>query len=192
MTEPKAGDKTIRQWAKAAAGHFWRHLPLWGWRGFAVGTLLTLYVSVMARGVANSFTEFGAKLSKTPLLGSLARYEETKNLQVAHPFAVLFLIVVFASWELVLRAACGDDRVFARFGKPDVARRITYCVAAGVLAADCWFYYAGITNSGWNGATFSFAALLATVGFVAVNVAVSLFAVFLTPKKEADRAPDPA
>ncbi len=163
-----------------------RHTPLWLWRAFAVGLLLTLYVSVMAKGVVYSFPEFGARLSKSPMLASLARYEETKTLQVAHAFSLLFLIVVFASWELILRSVCRDEKLFARLKKPDNARRIMYCVGAGVLAADCWFYYSGITNSGWKGASLSFSALLATVGFIAVNVAVSLFSVFLSPKESSD------
>ena len=161
-----------------------RNLPLWMWRTFALGILVTLYVSVMARGVAYSFPDFGAKLSKTPFLAFLARYEETKNLQIAHPFALLFLIVVFVSWEMILRMACGDESAFERFAKPEAAKRIMVCIGTGVLVSDCWFYYSGITNSGWKGAAFSFSALLATVGFLAVNVAVSMFSVFLSPRKE--------
>lgn len=162
-----------------------RRLPLWLWRIFAVGILLILYANVLARGITYSFPDFGTKLAKTPMLGFLAKYEETKNLQISHAFSVLFLVVVFASWEIILRMACGADKVFDRFEKPEVAKRIMLCIGAAVLCTDCWFYYAGITNSGtWQSTTFSISALLATIGFIAVNVAVTMFSVFLTPRED--------
>src|SRR5438128_2045260 len=117
-----------------------RHLPLWGWRIFAVGILLILYANVLARGITYSFPDFGTKLAKTPMLGLMAKYEETKNLQIAHAFSVLFLVVVFASWEIILRMACGADKVFDRFDKPEIAKRIMLCIGVAVLCTDCWFY----------------------------------------------------
>ncbi len=167
---------------KEGASHLWSHKWLYLWRAFALTSLAVVYANPLARGISNTFPEFGVKLSKTPLLGSLAKYEETKTILVSHPFAVLFLIVVFVSWEIILRMACGEESAFERFKKPEVAKRIMLCIGVAVLCTDCWFYYAGITNSSWSGVSFSFSAILATIGFVAVNVAVTMFCVFLTPR----------
>lgn len=168
--------------AWAVAGTVYRNLPLWAWRTFAVGILLLLYVNVLSRGISYAFPDFGTKLSKTPFLAVLAHYEETKNLTLAHPFALLFMIVVFVTWELLLRMLCGDTSMFDRFDKPEMAQKIMACVGAAVLAADCWFYYSGITNLSWKGSVLSVSALLATVGFIAVNIAVTMFSVFLSPR----------
>lgn len=179
---------TTKLWS--LAGTVYRNLPLWMWRVFAVGILLVLYANVMSRGITYALPDFGTKLGKTPLLSFLSRYEETRNLQLAHPFAVLFLVVVFVSWEVLLRMLCGDDSAFQRFIKPEAAKKIMVCIGAAVLATDCWFYYSGITNQGWQGAKLSFSALLATVGFIAVNVAVTMFSVFLSPRGYAPKKED--
>ncbi len=173
---------TFTSHIKDGATSLWSRKALYAWRVFALGALAVVYANPLARGISNTFPEFGVKLSKTPFLGSLAKYEETKNLLVAHPFAMLFLIVVFVTWEIILRMACGEDSIFERFKKPEVAKRIMLSIGIAVLCTDCWFYYAGVTNSSWSGVAFSFSAILATIGFVAVNVAVTMFSVFLTPE----------
>lgn len=174
---------------KAAGGEPWRvvgrtvasHWKVWLWRTFAIGLLGFIYINVLVRGITNSFPDFGEKLSKTPFMASLARYEETRRLQVAHAFALLFMVIVFVTWEILVQTLFGDDGFFERFRKPDVAKRLMFAIGAAVLAVDAWFYYSGITNSSWGGATLSAQALLATVGFVAVNAAATVFSVFLCP-----------
>ena len=145
------------------------------------GTLGLIYTNVLAQGVSYAFPDYGKKLWKTPFLASLANYEETKNLTLAHLFSLIFLIAAFATWEILLRLIGGDDSCFRRFAQPERMQKVMICVGSAVLAADAFFYYSGITNGSWKGG-FSMPAVLATVGFIAVNVAASLFSVFLSPK----------
>src|SRR5205807_9880292 len=103
--------------------------------------------------------------------------------QLAHPFALVFFVVLIVTWELLLRRAFGDEALFKRFGKPRVVGAFLFTIGGAVIAADCAFYYSAMIGAGWSGATLSFAALFSTAGFVCVNAVVVLISLFLSPKK---------
>ena len=173
----------------AGVSRFWlvlwtiiRHVPQWAWRVGATGILVTIYLSVLATGFINNSSDLAKKLSKSPGMAFLADYEESRDLKIAHGFALLFCIVALVAWELMLKSAFGDESMFERFAKPEVAKRTLYAVGAAFLTADLWFYYSGISNSSWAKVSFSFAAVLSTVGFVIVNVMVVMISLFLAPK----------
>jgi hypothetical protein len=158
------------------------HGPLWAWRIMVVLVLILMYIDPLARGVRHNLPDFGTKLCKSPSFAFLGRWEETKNLEGTHLFALALLSLSFFGWEVILRSLFGDETLFQRFGKPDIAKRVTFIVVCIALFVDCFFLYCGVANRSWRGAEFSFYAVFATLGYLAVNVGVSLMSVFLSPK----------
>lgn len=158
------------------------HAPLWAWRLLVVFVLILMYIDPLARGVRHNLPDFGTKLAKSPTFSFLGKWEETKNLEGTHLFALALLSLSFFGWEVLLRSMFGDETLFQRFGKPDKAKRVTFIVVSIALFVDCFFLYCGVANRSWNGAGFSFYAVFATLGYLAVNVGVSLMSVFLSPK----------
>lgn len=171
--------------ARNILGEILSHLPAILWRLTVITFLLIpVYITQLARGIQLAFPDAATKLSKSPFLTWLGKWQETKDLQAAHAYAMGFLALTFFGWEAVLRLAFGDDSWFRKFPKVETAKKIVMTIVVTVMVVDAWFLYCGIINRSWGGATFSFSAVFIVVGYLALNVGVSLVSVYLSPRKE--------
>jgi hypothetical protein len=155
-------------------------LKYWAWEILTKGILGVIYISVIAEGLRRLVPALGQRLYRLPGLGALREYEATYRLDLAPFLAVFILIAVWYLWDeilqLWLRRECDDDE-----SPWNRANHGLLIVSLGIviLGSDAVLFYIAMTQIGWQGAGFSFPALLATVAYLAVLIFVSFVSINL-------------
>lgn len=138
------------------------------------------YITVIRDGLERVVPALGIRLYKLPLLGALKDYEGLYQLNLAL-FAGLLLFAMSSSiWCALLEVWLYDNSAMGTSGR--CARNYERCLATVggvILLADACLFYAAMTLVGWGGQTFSLTALISTLAYVAVLVAVCVASVNL-------------
>lgn len=141
------------------------------------------YVAVIAEGLRIVVPALGMKLYKLPLLGTLKDYEGWHRLDLALFAGILLFALSSSIWCELLDRWLFSDSASEPSG-PSTANYEKCLVIVGsvILIADACLFYRAMTFVGWGGGPFSFTALLCTLAYVAVLVAVCMTSVNLKRK----------
>jgi hypothetical protein len=138
------------------------------------------YVSLISEGLRMIVPTLCVKLYTLPFLSSLRDYEETHALDLA-PFVAAILFAFSSSlWSALLEAWLYDDAMLQATGRCPVRYRQCMLWLGGIiLFADAALFYRAMTFTGWQSNIFSLSALLATLAYLAILLAVCLVSVNL-------------
>ena len=142
---------------------------------WALSTKLVLgfiYLAIMAEGLRILIPSLTQKLYKLPGLTSLRRYELFHRLDLAIPFSLFLMLVVFAMWPKIIRIWLGEDLDSADWD-PDRYRWLIMGQGIVLLVIEPLIFYLGATQMSWGGGGFNLPALLATAGYLVVLIFVS-------------------
>lgn len=157
-------------------------LKLWGFRGCKACIGLG-YIVIIAEGLAMVVPALGIKLYRMPFLGSLREYEGWHNLDLALPAAALLFLLSSSIWCTLLEVWMYDRSTEQVIGlRSDRYEQCMFVVGGIILFADACLFYRAMTFVGWNGDLVSPSALLSTLGYVAVLVAMCVNSVNLKRK----------
>ena len=157
-------------------------LKLWAFRAFK-GFIGLGYIVIIDEGLAMVVPALGIKLYRMPFLGSLREYEGWHHLDLAFPAAALLFLLSSSTWCTLLEVWMYDrstDQVIVR--RSDRYEQCLRVVGGIILVADACLFYRAMTFAGWGGDVVSATALLSTLGYVAVLVALCVNSVNLKRK----------
>lgn len=138
------------------------------------------YVSLISEGLRMIVPTLCVKIHSLPFCAALRDYEETHALDLA-PFVAAILFAFSSSlWSALLEAWLYDDAMLQATGRcPERYRQCMLWLGGIILFADAALFYRAMTFTGWQGNIFSLSALLATLAYLAILLAVCLVSVNL-------------
>ena len=148
----------------------------WAWRIVTLFIVLPVYGTLVADGFRRLISGMGMKLSKIPFLFFLDRFEATYRLHLGHAIAILMCFLVLYFWEQILAAYLGSQ-VDAHGFDRERFLRVVSTLGCVLIGADLVFFYMATASSSWGGGSvFSVKAAVASVAWVAFQIAVSFVA----------------
>lgn len=161
-------------------------VKLWIWNGLSIVVLGITYWAVISEGLRVLLPTLGQRLSKLPIPGFsyFGSFEATFRLDLAHGLSIFLFIAMWSLWGLILRYWLGSDLHFRNSGweDPEAYKRIVLVLGVVILLADALLFYIAMTQMSWSGSNFSFVALIASAGYVAILVFVKLVSLNLSSK----------
>jgi len=154
-------------------------MRLWGFR--AVKLLIGAgYVAVITEGLRMVVPALGIKLHKLPLLGVLKGYEGWHQLDLALFGGMLLFAFSSSIWCALLERWLYEDLTASSSDRAGTTyQSCLTAVGVVILFSDACLFYRAMTFVGWGGQAFSLTALLGTLAYVAVLVAVCMTSVNL-------------
>lgn len=157
-------------------------VKVWAFRGCKALVGLG-YIVMISEGLAMVVPALGIKLYRMPFLGSLREYEGWHNLDLAFPAAALLFLLSSFIWSTLLEIwiyGGSTEQVIGR--RSDRYEQCLGVVGGIILLADACLFYRAMGLAGWNGDMVSPSALLSTLAYVAVLVAICMTSVNLKRK----------
>lgn len=156
---------------------FWAWVKLIAWLIVTKLALAVVYVSMIREALATLIPALAQKVSRAvPGLSFLADFEETRKIDLAFFMAIFLLLAVVVLWHWVLATYLYGHRK-KQTSLPVYYRRreLVYVGLAGVIiTVDSLLFYYSMIQSGWGETSFSWSALLATVGYLVVLLFLTL------------------
>ncbi len=141
-----------------------------------MGSLLSVaYLKMTAEGIRLLHSMTAVKLSRE--YPWLARYQETRNLDVAQIIALIMMVVTMTSLFCGLKKWLTDDETDNL--DPERARVVVYASAILFPGLDGALFYAAARQMGWSESLLSFPAILMTVLWIGLLIFVSYVSVSL-------------
>ena len=166
---------TITHWLKTA------NFKSFLFSVLVIPVLGMIYWIVNSQGIRISLPIFGTRLHKIPIPGFsfLQHYQNVRDLDLAHLFAVFMLFAVWvlsvALLEIHLFGIRADERLNMRYHI-----RFLYCISAIVIITDILMFYRGIADQGGLlDASGGLTPLIATVGYTGLLAFVAYVHVML-------------
>lgn len=151
---------------------FWLLNAVLGAPGF------TIVMTVGAAGARWLLGITQMKLHRLPFPGAsiLEQYDGFNELDLAHLISGALCIAVTFVWIRVIREAKGNGTVMNGNGAPKLILYLYASVAAVLILADAYLFYAGVaTHSGGWGETSAFAPGICTLLYASCAAAFSAF-----------------
>lgn len=138
------------------------------------------YTAVITEGLRMVVPALGIKLHKLPLLSFLKDYEVWHRLDLAVFAGMLLFALSNSIWcSLLERWLYEDSGPEASGRSASHYEKCLIVVGSVILFADACLFYRAMTFAGWGGQPFSLTALICTLAYVAVLVAVCMTSVNL-------------
>ena len=140
---------------------------------FATGfVLVVICMPLTSEAIRGLLPGFGARLSKTPLVGLLFSGQSMARVDVAYVAAAVIYVVVIYFWRELLRMWLDPD---ATTDFSDAPYRTLVTVSAFlILVIDGILMYVAIASLNWGTVTLSFVALLFTLMYLIGLIFASL------------------
>lgn len=142
----------------------------WLVRGISILYLFVVYLTVSSEGLRSLFEMAATPLYKTGLwpLTAFGGYVETRKLDLAHVLSLGMLVVVWVSWEMIVR-------LYANEAPMTNARRIVWASGTVVLFCDAVLFWNGMSQSSFLGGASLFGASVITAMYVGMLVLLAFF-----------------
>ena len=155
-------------------------LQYWSFTVISKFLMAILYSSLISKGLRLSHPETGMKLSK--FLPLLEDYELTYHWDLAHISAFILLFLTWFFWFLILQLVLNREleAMLRDWGWPyDWTKRIVFTIGGIIITVDACVFYRAFNAAIWGQTGFSASALIATLAYVTILVAITFVSIFL-------------
>jgi hypothetical protein len=147
----------------------WTHVRYWGWQLLTKIILGVVYFGIVSEGSRRLVPSLGQKLYKlAPLMERV-----NHRLDGAHCFALFILVGCWCSWTWLLQMWLGIKWYSREY------KIIIIPLAIAFIIVDIVMFYFAVAQWRWGGALFSYSAMLATAGYLAVLIFVTFVGIIL-------------
>jgi hypothetical protein len=131
------------------------------------------YIAIITDGLRMVVPALGLKLYKLPLLGNLREYEGWHRLDLALPAGMLLFALSNSLWcALLERWLYHDPSIDANGAFKSNHQKCLTVLGFVILFSDACLFYRAMTFVGWGGQPLSLTALICTLTYMAVLVAL--------------------